>query len=238
MSTTTAAQQPAPLSTLRHLVVCVIIEAMSTRTAAWLAWGIGPLSHFSSIAALFLQSLNRSTSTVEDTEPWILQIGFVLLFMSFTTVGALIASRSPINSIGWIFCLLGLSGSLTSLCGEYAVYALATRPGSLPQGDVAAWLSVWLSGSNLVTLIVLLFLLFPNGRPLSPRWRPVAWLTIIANALSFALYLRPGPLDGFSPLSVVNPLGIKDADTVLNIVATIGFGLTLFTVLASVASLV
>jgi signal transduction histidine kinase len=158
--------------------------------------------------------------------------------MAFTMVGALIASRSPINSIGWIFCLLGLSGSLTSLCGEYAVYALATRPGSLSQGDVAAWLSVWLSGSNLVTLIVLLFLLFPNGRPLSPRWRPVAWLTIIANALSFALYLRPGPLDGFSPLSVANPLGIKDADTVLNIVATIGFGLTLFTVLASVASLV
>src|SRR5688572_6457039 len=238
MSTTTAAQQPAPPSTLRHLVVCVIIEAMSTRTAAWLAWGLGAISLFSFIAGLYLQSLNRSALSVEDAEPWIIEIGFVLLFMAFTTVGALIASRSPINSICWIFCVLGVSGTLTTLCGEYAVYALATRPGSLPQGDVAAWLSGWLSGSNLVTLIVLLFLLFPNGRLLSPRWSAVVWLALIANALSFALYLRPGPLDGFSPLSVANPLGIKDADTVLNIVATIGFGLTLFTVLASVASLV
>ena len=219
-------------------MVCVIIEAMSTRTATRLAWGIGAISLSSFVAALFLQSLNRSALGVEDAEPWIIDIGFVLLFMAFTTVGALIASRSPINSIGWIFCVLGISGSLTSLCGEYAVYALATRPGLLPQGDVAAWLSVWLSGSNLVTLIVLLFLLFPNGRSLSPRWRPVAWLTIIANALSFALYLRPGPLDGFSPLSVANPLGIKGADTVLSIVATIGFGLTLVAAIASVTSLV
>jgi two-component system, NarL family, sensor kinase len=238
MSTTTAAQQPAPPSTLRHLGVCVIIEAMSTRTAAWLAWGLGAISLFSFIAGLFLQSLNHSALSVEDAEPWIIDIGFVLLFISFTTVGALIASRSPINSIGWIFCVLGLSVTLTSLCGEYAVYALATRPGSLPYGDVAAWLSGWLSGSNIVTLIVLLFLLFPNGRLLSQRWRPVAWLALIANALSLAQYLRPGPLDGFSPLPVANPLGIKDADTVLNIVATIGFGLTLVTAIASVTSLV
>ncbi len=225
-------------STLRYLMGCVIIEAMSTRTAAWLAWGLGAISLFSFSAGLFLQSLNRSALSVVDTEPWIIEIGFTLLFMSFTMVGVLIASRHPINLVGWILCALGLSGSLTSLCGEYAVYTLATRPGLLPQGDVAAWLSVWLSGSNLVTLIVLLFLLFPNGRLLSPRWSAVAWLTIIANALSLALYLRPGPLDGFSPLAVANPLGVKDADTVLNIVATIGAGLTLFTVLASVASLV
>src|SRR5688572_779069 len=238
MSTTTAAQQPAPPSTLRHLVVCVIIEAMSTRTAAWLAWGLGAISLFSFIAGLYLQSLNRSALSVEDAEPWIIEIGFVLLFISFTTVGALIASRSPINSIGWIFCVLGLSGTLTILCGEYAVYALATRPDSLPQGDVAAWLSGWLSGSNIVTLIVLLFLLFPNGRLLSPRWSAVVWLAIIANALSLAQYLRPGPLDGFSPFSIANPLGIKDADTVLSIVATIGFGLTLVTAIASVTSLV
>src|SRR5688572_15574210 len=238
MSTTTAAQQSAPPSTLRHLGVCVIIEAMSTRTAAWLAWGLGAISLFSFIAGLYLQSLNRSVLSVEDAEPWMIDVGFVLLFISFTMVGALIASRSPINSIGWIFCVLGLSVTLTSLCGEYAVYALATRPGSLPYGDVAAWLSGWLSGSNILTLIVLLFLLFPNGRLLSPRWSAVAWLALIANALSFAQYLRPGPLDNFSPLSIANPLGVKGADTVLSIVATIGFGLTLITAIASVTSLV
>ena len=175
---------------------------------------------------------------MEDTEPWIIDIGFILLFISFTTVGALIASRIPSNPIGWIFCGLGLSGTLTSLCGEYAVYALTTRPGSLPQGDIAAWFSGWLSGSNIVTLIVLLFLLFPNGLLLSPRWSAVAWLTLIANVLSLAQYLRPGSFDGFSPFSIANPFGIKDADTTLSMVATIGFGLALVTAIASVSSLV
>jgi hypothetical protein len=38
-----------------------------------------------------------------------LDFWYLLLFMSFATVGAWVARRQPGNAIGWIFCYLGLT---------------------------------------------------------------------------------------------------------------------------------
>src|SRR5215204_52194 len=51
--------------------------------------------------------------------------------------------------------------------------------GLLPGARSALWITYWLY-IPAVSLISFVFLLFPDGRLPSPRWRPVAWLVAIA----------------------------------------------------------
>jgi hypothetical protein len=69
---------------------------------------------------------------------------WVLMYLSFSTAGALIASRRPRNAVGWLLCTAGLTGSCSFLAGRYAAVALIERPGSLPGGEWAAWVSSWI----------------------------------------------------------------------------------------------
>jgi signal transduction histidine kinase len=104
--------------------------------------------------------------------------------LAFSVVGALIASRRPDNPIGWILCGAGLSFALGSLSGEYATYTLITDPGSLPGGDIMAWLGTWAWPPGIILVFTYLLLLFPDGRLPSRRWKPVAWLAAVALVIT------------------------------------------------------
>jgi hypothetical protein len=99
-----------------------------------------------------------------------------IIAVSFSVVGALIASQRPENPIGWIFLAEGFCYGLLSAGDQYAVYALLTNPGALPLGAEASWLGQWVWAPGLGLILVFLPLLFPDGHPPSHRWRPVAWL--------------------------------------------------------------
>jgi len=101
-----------------------------------------------------------------------------------------------------------------------------------------AWLATWLTGANLISLFGFLFLLFPNGRLLSRRWRPVLWLILTAVALTFLWSLKPGPLDNFTAATVTNPFGIEGAAPLLDVIGVTGSILVLASVIASVISLI
>ena len=88
-------------------------------------------------------------------------------------IGALVVARHPSNPIGWLLCATGVVGAALDLPALYGTYALFIRSGALPGGELAAWLSAWVWIPILV-LLGLLFLLYPEGRMLSPRWRWVA----------------------------------------------------------------
>ena len=145
---------------------------MGSRTASWLAWSMGMVA-----AAAIAGTLAVGVAASSLDAFTILGIPAVL---AFSVVGALIASRRPDNPIGWILCGVGLSFALASLSGEYAVYALITEPGSLPGGDVMAWLGTWAWPPGLILVFTYLLLLFPDGRLPSRRWKPVAWLAGVA----------------------------------------------------------
>ena len=164
---------------------------MSRRSAAWFAWLLWTIALFFFLVSGVFRALNSSTPTIAPRTPLLLDFWFLLLFMSFATVGALVASRQPGNAIGWIFCYLGLAFPFAGASEEYALYALVTEPGSLPGGEGVIWLAALLGGPIVFAVFALVFLLFPDGRLLSRRWRPVVWLDLIAILYLFALAFEP-----------------------------------------------
>ena len=95
-------------------------------------------------------------------------------FLSYLTVGLIIAAKRPSNPLGWLLLLVGLILGLNELLHYYADYTLSYRPGSLPGGLVMAWVSTWI-WALIFPILPFVFLLFPDGRLPSPRWRPLAW---------------------------------------------------------------
>ena len=102
---------------------------------------------------------------------------------SYSTVGALIATRRPDNAIGWVFLVVGLSQAGNTFASFYAIYGLIVHPGSLPLAAESSWLAVWAWAPGYAMLVTLTVLLFPDGRLPSRRWRPVAWGSFVMLGL-------------------------------------------------------
>jgi hypothetical protein len=110
----------------------------------------------------------------------------------------------------------------------------------LPFGVLSAWIASWIWVPPTASAVTLFPLIFPDGRLLSRRWRPLAWidiLFIIIFTLSFAF--SAGPLTNFSYRT--NPYGIISFNTTGQNVYTSQFYywfqmLFLPLILASVAS--
>jgi hypothetical protein len=202
---------------------------------AWLGWTLWALCLLLCCLALLFLALSAATPLPPSVSSG-LRGSSVALALLPSTAGAIIASRRPDNPIGWLFCAAGLGYGLQALAEEYRIYALLTTAGAAPLGLQAAWLSSWLwvALSGLATVYV--FLLFPDGRLPSPRWRPVAWLAgagLVVASASFAF--SPGPLNEF-PI-VANPIGLKRGAAVLDQAASVGMLVFALTTLAGGASL-
>ena len=171
-------------------------------------------------ARVVLLFLNRATTLA--TGGWgTANYAFILVvvILAFALVGALISSRLPTNPIGWICLAIGLILALEAVADGYHVYALQTRPGSLPGGEYMAWLGNWTWAPPVFLIGTFMVLLFPDGRLPSRRWRAVAWFSVVALisvGLSYAFL--PGRLD--EAPNVTNPLGIEPARSALELVYT------------------
>jgi hypothetical protein len=214
---------------------------VSRRAAATVAWSSWALSLALVPVGLGFGFLAFSAPLPPGREPILPLIAVTeVLLLAYGTVGALVASRRPGNAIGWIFCAVGLALAVASAASGYADYGLYGNGDALPAPELAAWLSVWL---NIVVLFVapcLLFLLFPDGRPPSPRWRPVIWLVALTGCGIFlTLAFSPGELDQYTYPGLPNPLGIGgDLGDVLATIENIGNGILPIAVLVTISSMI
>ncbi len=128
-------------------------------------------------------------------------------------VAALIVSRQPRNVVGWLLMVpVGLF-----LVGEPLVTYIERLAPSLTAPTPPIVFAVWFSGWSWVLLIyplLLIMLLFPNGRPPTPRWRWVGMAAIVWAAIFVTLVTISQPLRaGTTPdLVLDNPIGLLGED--------------------------
>jgi hypothetical protein len=202
--------------------------------AAWLAWSLVTLSVVLVVGGIALALMTRSTAPERPGYGPVDAVFNLATVLTFSVVGAIIASRQPRNAIGWIFCGIGLVVSLNGLTGSYAEYELAGGSASGRLAETAAWFASWSWTLWLYVPTTFLLLLFPDGRLPSPRWRPVAWcaaLGVISFVAGYAL--EPGPLEEFP--RITNPYGVDSP--ILDAVAIAGAILAGASMLASAVSL-
>ena len=182
---------------------------MSSRAAAWLAWSLWALC-VALVAITWLLAL-----------PAFWEVLFGVLVLTYSTVGAFVASRRPENPIGWIFCGAGLFVVFSLFLRVYTDYDTDFAPNFGGDPVTVAQYLAWLLDSlalvviGLATVLLLLLfpdgrlpsgLLFPEGRLASVSWRAVVW-TAVGGSVMAALEAAVQP----SGSAFDNPLHIGGA---------------------------
>lgn len=137
--------------------------------------------------------------------------GFTLLMAApYLVLGTIIVIRAPENRIGRFLVGMGVLFVLAGTANEYGLHGLIYRPGSLAGAIYAAWYLQW-AWVVMFGTTMFVFLLFPNGRFASHRWRRFSFFAVASIVLGVtALALTAGPLDSFTTKPVFqNPLGLE-----------------------------
>lgn len=175
---------------------------MKARRVAWSIWGL------TLVLLAVWPFLGAAANSLGDE--WVFYLVVPIAILAYATVGVLITSRHPENRIGLILVGVALAFAVALTAGDYATAAVR-RPDLFPFARWIAWFgrvafALWLAP------IPLLFLLYPNGKLASRRWRPVLWVLLAALSINVTLLaVTPGPLEtGFAELGgkLSNPLGL------------------------------
>jgi hypothetical protein len=157
-------------------------------------------------------------------------------------VGSVLVLRRPDNAIGWVLSLGVLCWLLSAPLSGYAQYGYWEADGALPGLRLAFWLATWTWVPGYTLVLPLMLLWFPNGRPPSPRWRPVAWALLLGTGLLMIQYTMISWIDSDEfpalPAGVENPIHSPAIAPLLEVLVIGGAILVIPALLASMASLV
>src|SRR5215203_3541259 len=187
---------------------------MSRHTAAWLAWSVYGLATCITVvtSGIGLLSQDGSNNVLRLASDALITIATPVVF---AVVGALIVSRQPRNAIGWLLTVV--VGAF--LVGEPLEKYIDHLAGSSPPTTVPLVLAVWFNNWGWLVLIfslLLILLLFPTGRPPTPRWRWVGVAAIVWAALFVVLTVLLQQINAATTPNLVldNPIGVLGQDTV------------------------
>jgi signal transduction histidine kinase len=193
---------------------------------AWVSWGLA-------VPAIVL-SVGMVVLAVADGDLFMIVLapGPVVAAL----MGGLVAARRPGQRMGPLLSVFGLLGAVCSAAFAYAHAAVVHDPAVLPAGQVMMWMTSWDYVPPIAFLVLILPLVFPDGRLVSPRWRPALWaaaafvaLAIVGNAF------EPESMGGWFG-NRPNPYAIPSP--VFRVLLDVAYGCGLVTAIAAAASLV
>lgn len=198
------------------------------------AWGFALSAVAVSVGGLLLDHIAAAKHVSGSGTVWLYPFLFGAVSVP-AVVGALIATRRPRNSIGWILVLGALSLAPVLAASPYAWVALRANPGSLPGGSWAALLSSLWPAFFAWPLAVAF--VFPDGRLPSPRWRPYALFAAGSFALLLFVLVTAKRLEHpFSDVPNPFPVRLPDALALLRSFAWLAMFASLFVGTAAVRS--
>jgi hypothetical protein len=151
---------------------------LSDWTLRRLGWSVNVCSLVLLVAALILLFVDRATDLPNNVGAWTAaDVLDVIVSLGVPILGIVVVNRQPRNAVGWLFTIAGIAVGIATFGQAYALHALIAAPGTVPGGQLLAWVSNTLWPIPICCL-TLLFLLFPTGRLVSRRWRIVVGLTI------------------------------------------------------------
>ncbi len=174
---------------------------MNARVARSIAWLLVAAYFILSATGLYLQLLTK-TSPANRAIPLLPYVIALIMVGIWPVVGARIISHHPRHPVGWLLFATFPLVAVVMFATGYATYATSNSPDLLPiPGALLIWLKDIGFPIGIVTL-TLMYLLFPTGKLLSPRWRLVVWTSIGALLVVVGLLaVKPGPLVHFPDLN-------------------------------------
>ena len=208
MSSKRAVSTPA-LSAAAPVVTPVANEALPGRERL-AVWIVVLLSASLQVIAIWLGSAARRGAQPVVFQHPIDYLGGALITLGYGFVFVVLAVRMPHNRVGWVFGAVALISSISNAVWGSFSFATETIPPRLPFVGSIAWL-----GAVLVPvwayLVILLALIFPDGRPLSPAWGRVARALAATTAVAIVgIALGSGSVPQFgvaNPFALPAPVG-------------------------------
>ena len=183
---------------------------MSRRVAAWLVWSLYGLMTCLVIVASGAGLLNRNgpNNVLRLASDVLISIATPVVF---AVVAALIVSRQPRNTIGWLLTVVMGAFVVGQPLENYVAHLASSSTPTVPI-LLAVWFSSW-GWLLLIFPLLLILLLFPTGRPPTPRWRWVS-VSAIAWAALFVLMTTLSRRLTTPDLAFDNPIGVLEEGTV------------------------
>jgi hypothetical protein len=201
-----------------------------------LAWALWALAILGLLVTAWLDHLLRQAGR-PDLAQETAGVEPVLVVLSATTVGAVLASRRPTHPVGWLLLALGLFMAAAIVAQAYADYGFQARPGALPAVSYVALYGPATLGAML-GCIGFILLLTPTGSLPSPRWRWWARVMVAAPVVSLvATLLLPNSLHS-DYQTLDNPLALRAFGGALRAALWVALAITVSAVLVAAGSLV
>jgi len=153
--------------------------------------------------------------------------------VTFTAFGALVLAHRPRHRIGRLFVAFGAFYTASVACLGLLSGVIPLTSGWERLIDVIG-ITVWIPAP--VVCLPLILQLFPDGTVLSPRWRPLAAVTLALLVLTPALTLQPGGIDR-EPIADRSPILPEGVGRVVGAIVPVAIVLVGIVLLASVVAL-
>jgi hypothetical protein len=171
-------------------------------------------------------------SPVPQKDAWAIPM-YSLIVASWGLTGAFLLTKRPDNRVGLIIWTPGVGMGLALVGQLWAYLSLVVYQGSLP-GTIAGGTLGFLLVPSLF-LVILVPLLFPDGRFMSRRWAVVGTLILVSVAAwLLGTLIRPGPIEGMPRFD--NPLGIAGLAGLAQALVDVGGAMVLVCLPAGIAA--